>query len=184
MRWLIGVAIVVVLSAGPAWAAPSQTELLCKTFQARWEKVGAGEDVAAMDRAIAWIPPSCAALRAQAKARRRAVAQVQAELARRERDARAAAAHASAPAGAGAPPPSPPASPVAAASLPAQTRTAAVTAANRNGYAARFRGNFVEAMAWWRIAADQGDPEAETLIGSLFYQGEGVAQSSSQAIVW
>jgi hypothetical protein len=41
-----------------------------------------------------------------------------------------------------------------------------------------------EAMKWWRKAADQGNAQAQAVLGLLYYHGEGVPSNYAEAIKW
>jgi uncharacterized protein len=42
----------------------------------------------------------------------------------------------------------------------------------------------VQAAAWYRRAAEQGDFGAQFALGSLYYNGKGLAQDYAEAYVW
>ena len=44
--------------------------------------------------------------------------------------------------------------------------------------------NYIEAVKWYRKAAEQGHSEAQTNLGFCYDQGHGVAQSYSEAVYW
>ena len=44
--------------------------------------------------------------------------------------------------------------------------------------------DYIEALKWYRKAADQGLPEAATNIGTLYEKGQGVTQDYSEALEW
>jgi TPR repeat protein len=44
--------------------------------------------------------------------------------------------------------------------------------------------NYGEAAKWYRAAADQGWPEAQTLLGMMYAKGQGVAQNDAEAANW
>jgi TPR repeat protein len=44
--------------------------------------------------------------------------------------------------------------------------------------------DYAEAMGWYRKAADQGDRNAENLIGTLYSNGLGVPRNLEQAGHW
>jgi TPR repeat protein len=46
------------------------------------------------------------------------------------------------------------------------------------------RLNCAEAMRWWRRAAEQGLAEAQTNLGNMYNNGEGVPQDSVLAHMW
>ena len=73
MRWLIALRVAGLALAGTA-AADTPTAALCSPIQGEWESVASGNDLAAMDREIAKIPPLCATLKAQALRQRAAAA--------------------------------------------------------------------------------------------------------------
>lgn len=52
------------------------------------------------------------------------------------------------------------------------------------GYDAFETGDYNEAVKWWRKAAEQGDPKAQTELGSMYLEGYGVAQSNKETIKW
>ena len=41
-----------------------------------------------------------------------------------------------------------------------------------------------EAASWLRRAADQGRPEAQTILGVMYVKGRGVAQNDAKAAKW
>jgi hypothetical protein len=41
-----------------------------------------------------------------------------------------------------------------------------------------------EAVKWTRLAADQGDANAQTSLGVMYYFGEGVPQDYAEAVKW
>jgi hypothetical protein len=41
-----------------------------------------------------------------------------------------------------------------------------------------------KAVKWWRLAADQGDADAQVLLGLMYANGEGVAQDYAEAVKW
>lgn len=54
----------------------------------------------------------------------------------------------------------------------------------RNGELAKKYKDYTEAMRWFRKAADQGNGTAQTNIGLLYYNGEGVTQDYAEAMRW
>ncbi|MBU2818217.1 sel1 repeat family protein, partial [Acidithiobacillus ferrooxidans] len=44
--------------------------------------------------------------------------------------------------------------------------------------------NFSRAVYWYRKAADQGNPSAQTNLGVAYYQGDGVKSSTTEALHW
>ena len=53
-----------------------------------------------------------------------------------------------------------------------------------DGAAADSRGNYSDAVRWYRQAADQGDPKAQNSLGAMYYNGRGVTQSYDEAVKW
>ena len=41
-----------------------------------------------------------------------------------------------------------------------------------------------EAIKWWRLAAEQGDNEAQCNLGVMYYEGIGVPQDYEEAVKW
>jgi len=54
----------------------------------------------------------------------------------------------------------------------------------RSGLAAYHVGNYADAMRIWSTVADQGNVNAQTAIGYLYFAGLGVAQSVERARSW
>jgi hypothetical protein len=48
----------------------------------------------------------------------------------------------------------------------------------------RVSQNYVEAVKWWRLAADQGDAKAQYNLGAMYSNGEGVPQDYAEAVKW
>ena len=46
------------------------------------------------------------------------------------------------------------------------------------------QGNYIEAIKWWRKAAEQGYAKAQTLLGSCYHNGQGVEKSYTEAAKW
>ena len=44
--------------------------------------------------------------------------------------------------------------------------------------------DYVEAVKWYRLAADQGNPKAQYNMGISYYRGEGVKQDYVEAVKW
>jgi uncharacterized protein len=51
-----------------------------------------------------------------------------------------------------------------------------------NGLGAYSRSDYAEAARWFRLAADQGDAEAQTSLGYLYLFGQGVPQNDAEAV--
>jgi TPR repeat protein len=41
-----------------------------------------------------------------------------------------------------------------------------------------------EAVKWWRLAAEQGDADAQSMLGFCYNSGKGVAQDHEEAVKW
>ncbi len=52
------------------------------------------------------------------------------------------------------------------------------------GMDAYANGNYKKAMEIWRPLAEAGDPAAQTNLGFLYYQGQGIAQNFEEALKW
>lgn len=50
--------------------------------------------------------------------------------------------------------------------------------------AAYDRGDYAEAVRWYRLAADQGDASAQTNVGIMYANGSSVAQDYAEAARW
>ena len=46
------------------------------------------------------------------------------------------------------------------------------------------RGDYSDALAWYKAAAERGDPAAQTTLGDFYGNGLGVAQDYDQALRW
>ena len=44
--------------------------------------------------------------------------------------------------------------------------------------------NMEEAVKWWRLAAEQGDADAQYNLGNAYKRGEGVEQNMEEAVKW
>ena len=44
--------------------------------------------------------------------------------------------------------------------------------------------DFIEAVKWFRLAADQGHADAQTNLGICYAKGEGVTQDFTEAVRW
>ena len=44
--------------------------------------------------------------------------------------------------------------------------------------------DYGEAAKWYRLAAEQGNPTAQSNLGSMYYSGQGVRQDYVQAYLW
>jgi hypothetical protein len=54
----------------------------------------------------------------------------------------------------------------------------------QKGVAAYQSGDYVTALQEWRPLAEQGDAAAQTIIGSMYKNGEGVLQNYAEAVKW
>lgn len=79
-------------------------------------------------------------------------------------------------------PPPLPGAPLSTALL--QQPAHAVLEVALKGDAAYDRGNYAEALRWYRIAAGGNDPGAQTNLGRLYAYGQGVPRDDAQALVW
>ncbi len=52
------------------------------------------------------------------------------------------------------------------------------------GYAAYQRKDYTAAVAKWRQVADKGNAKAQSLMGQMYFFGQGVKQDYPQAITW
>jgi TPR repeat protein len=52
------------------------------------------------------------------------------------------------------------------------------------GYAAYQRKDYTTAVAKWRLVADKGNAKAQSLMGHMYFFGQGVKQDYPQAITW
>src|ERR1041385_8786039 len=62
--------------------------------------------------------------------------------------------------------------------------TVAPETATARGAAAADRGDFAEALRWYRVAAEKGSAEAQFEIGVLYDTGQGVTQDPAEALRW
>ena len=62
--------------------------------------------------------------------------------------------------------------------------TTAVAGDLEDGMAAAKREDYATALAKWRRAAQQGNHIAQEFIGSMYYEGKGVAQDYKEAVRW
>lgn len=46
------------------------------------------------------------------------------------------------------------------------------------------QSDYTQALSWYRKAADQGDLHAQTMIGSIYYLGQGVSKDYKKAFFW
>ena len=44
--------------------------------------------------------------------------------------------------------------------------------------------DYADAMKWYRLAADQGDEDAQNNLGVMYAKGQGVPQDYAEAYVW
>ena len=52
------------------------------------------------------------------------------------------------------------------------------------GHERYFRQDYADAVKWYRLAAEQGDAAAQSKLGDMYYQGEGLAQDYAEAARW
>jgi TPR repeat protein len=53
-----------------------------------------------------------------------------------------------------------------------------------DGYAAYRRQDYITAVALWKIVADTGNPQAQSLLGLMHFFGQGVPQNYATALTW
>ena len=53
-----------------------------------------------------------------------------------------------------------------------------------DGMAAYNRGDYVPAMQVFRVMAAQGNTKAQSVLGTMYHKGQGVARSSVHAFIW
>ena len=53
-----------------------------------------------------------------------------------------------------------------------------------NAVAAYQRGDYAEAVKWYRKAAEQGHARAQYSLGFMYYNGRGVPQDYAEAMKW
>jgi TPR repeat protein len=70
------------------------------------------------------------------------------------------------------------------ASTSAPPALTSVHDAYRKGKEFAGQQNFPEALRWYRVAANQGDADAQLALGNLYAQGEGVQQDYGAALLW
>ena len=56
--------------------------------------------------------------------------------------------------------------------------------ARENGNKANQKRKYGDAMRWYKMAADAGDPVAETAVGDLYFNGRGVRTDFGEAMNW
>ena len=52
------------------------------------------------------------------------------------------------------------------------------------GWAAYTKGDYPQAVKWFRKAAEQGEASAQNNLGAMYAKGEGVPQNDAQALKW
>jgi TPR repeat protein len=78
----------------------------------------------------------------------------------------------------------PPAALAAKPDAPAVKPTAEGDEAFRKAEDFSQHGKHAEAMRWYRVAADRGNPRAEVAIGNFYMEGQGVAKNPAEAMRW
>jgi len=53
-----------------------------------------------------------------------------------------------------------------------------------DGSAAYQRGDYAEALKWYRLSAEQGNAGAQTNLGVMYDNGQGVGQDKAEAVKW
>jgi len=54
----------------------------------------------------------------------------------------------------------------------------------QDGWDAYQKKDYKEAVKWWKLSAEQGDALAQTLLGSMYDNGDGVPQDYKEAVKW
>ena len=54
----------------------------------------------------------------------------------------------------------------------------------QDGLGAYDRGDYKEAVKWYRLAAEQGDAKAQYYLGAMYDKGQGVPQDHKEAVKW
>ncbi|MEQ1608668.1 MAG: tetratricopeptide repeat protein [Hyphomonadaceae bacterium] len=62
--------------------------------------------------------------------------------------------------------------------------SADVSKAMSQARAAYDRADYAEAVRWYRLAADQGGADAQSILGSMYKIGKGVPQNYAEALRW
>jgi Sel1 repeat len=62
--------------------------------------------------------------------------------------------------------------------------SSSIAEANQKGLEALERQDFASAMQWFRMSADQGDANAQFLVGTMYQRGRGVPEDATQAVHW
>ena len=62
--------------------------------------------------------------------------------------------------------------------------TGAIAVPLEDGFSAYARGDYAQAMKFWRPLAAQGDAQAQVSLGALYATGQGVPQDSQEALKW
>ena len=70
------------------------------------------------------------------------------------------------------------------AALFALVFTTALAGDLEDGVAAYDRKDYATALTKWRLVAQQGNRDAQTFIGAMYYEGKGVAQDYKEAMRW
>ena len=53
-----------------------------------------------------------------------------------------------------------------------------------DGYAAYKRGDYAEALRWFRLSAAQRNASAQFGLGNMYFNGQGVTQDYAEAVKW
>ena len=65
-----------------------------------------------------------------------------------------------------------------------ENRNKTFTGDFETGFDALNRGDYATALREWRPLAEQGDAEAQNLLGIMYFNGEGVEQDNVEAVRW
>jgi hypothetical protein len=174
MRGLTAIGLVVVLGASAAHAA-TPAEVMCASYKNALAKE---TDHAKREAMIKSLPRGCEVKAAPARKPEPVKEPVKTKP---EATPAAPTPPPPAPVPVAAPEPPPPPMPAPEAPLPA-----GVTAdqANENGNKAYQARKYGEAMKWFRMSADHGNPTAMNDIGELYFNGHGVPTNYDEAMNW
>ena len=67
---------------------------------------------------------------------------------------------------------------------PAQNTNITAQEANKKGKEYYDKKDYIEAVKWYRIAAEQGNPEGQIRFGYMYYWGLGVTKDNAEALKW
>ena len=53
-----------------------------------------------------------------------------------------------------------------------------------DGLSDKIPQDYAEAVKWYRLAANQDDPDCQFFLGEMYFMGQGVTQDLIQAYMW